>query len=76
MSDTISPEDLIAALSDRLPVTPVSFDGSQCRAGLVIVDEINGFATVGAGPLAPDEQNRQVERMVQETDRLARDFVE
>ena len=46
------------------------------RCGLVIVDEQNGFATVGAGALAPTEPNAQIARMVEETDRLARLFVE
>lgn len=44
------------------------------QSGLVIVDEVNGFATVGAGPLAPAAPNDQVDRMVRETDRLARSF--
>ncbi|MBE7637262.1 isochorismatase family protein [Sneathiella sp. P13V-1] len=48
---------------------------SDCRkAGLVIVDEINGFATVGAGNLAPPVPNDQVTTMVSETDRIARAF--
>jgi nicotinamidase-related amidase len=46
------------------------------RCGLVIVDEIVGFAQVGGGPLAPAEPNAQVTRMVEETDRLARAFLE
>jgi nicotinamidase-related amidase len=44
------------------------------RTGLVVVDEVNGFATVGAGYLAPPAENPQVTRMVAETDRLAREF--
>ncbi len=48
---------------------------ADCRkAGLVIVDEINGFATVGAGNLAPPVPNDQVTTMVSETDRIARAF--
>lgn len=42
--------------------------------GLVIVDEVNGFAQVGAGNLAPPEPNAQVARMVSETDAVARRF--
>jgi len=42
--------------------------------GLIIVDEVNGFATVGAGTLAPQTPNEQVSMMVAETDRLARAF--
>ena len=32
--------------------------------GLIIVDEVNGFATVGAGNLAPQVLNEQVSVMV------------
>ena len=42
--------------------------------GMVIVDEVNGFATVGGGNLAPQTPNKQVSTMVKETDRLARFF--
>ena len=38
--------------------------------GLIIVDEVNGFATVGAGNLAPQTPNEQVSTMVSETNRL------
>jgi len=44
--------------------------------GLVIVDIVNGFATVGAGNLAPPAESAQVTRMVAESDRLARGFDE
>lgn len=45
-------------------------------AGLVIVDEVHGFVTVGAGPLAPLAPNTQIDRMVEETASLARLFVQ
>ena len=41
----------------------------------MIVDEVNGFASVGAGALAPPVPNEQVTLMIQETDRLAKNFV-
>jgi nicotinamidase-related amidase len=67
-----------AALLDRvrheLPVSPVAFDPGRRRTGLIIVDEVNGFATVGAGNLAPKAPNAQVDAMVAETVRLARRF--
>ena len=44
--------------------------------GLIIVDEVNGFATVGAGNLAPQTPNEQVSVMVSETNRLAHSFIE
>ena len=57
-----------------MPIATAPFDAAAQRTGLVIVDEVNGFATVGAGPLAPPAPNPQVSRMVEETDRLARRF--
>jgi nicotinamidase-related amidase len=68
--------DFAARLRNELPVstTPVSLAARRC--GLAVVDEQNGFATVGAGALAPTEQNSQITRMIEETNRLARLFVE
>jgi len=67
-------EDLVGALGQAVPVTLEDHAVGQNRVGLIIVDEVNGFATVGAGPLAPQAPNPQVDRMVAETDRLARAF--
>ncbi len=67
-------EALLHGLRTHMPVALAPFDAAAQRTGLVIVDEVNGFATVGAGPLAPPEPNPQVSRMVAETDRLARRF--
>ncbi|GMH03036.1 hypothetical protein Nepgr_004875 [Nepenthes gracilis] len=44
--------------------------------GLVLVDIINGFCTVGAGPLAPREPNQQMTGMIEESVRLTRLFCE
>ncbi|GKV02332.1 hypothetical protein SLEP1_g14785 [Rubroshorea leprosula] len=44
--------------------------------GLVLVDIINGFCTVGAGNLAPKEPNRQISGMINESARLAKLFCE
>lgn len=46
------------------------------QAGLVTVDVINGFATVGAGPLAPSMPDPWIEDMVAENSRLARLFLD
>lgn len=59
---------------NELPVSVGTFAIGDRRAGLVVVDEVNGFATVGAGTLAPAVENSRVERMIAETDRLAREF--
>lgn len=70
-----TPDDqLLADVSDALPIRTGTFDPAAKPSGLVIVDEVNGFATVGAGNLAPTAPDTQVERMVGETDRLARRF--
>ncbi|KAL0910012.1 hypothetical protein M5K25_020933 [Dendrobium thyrsiflorum] len=44
--------------------------------GLVLVDIVNGFCTVGAGNLAPVEPNKQIATMVEEASRLAKAFCE
>ena len=67
-------DDLVARLRETMPVAPAAFTAKGRAVGLVIVDEVNGFATVGAGNLAPPKPNAQVARMVAETDRLARAF--
>ncbi|KAJ3696847.1 hypothetical protein LUZ61_000552 [Rhynchospora tenuis] len=42
--------------------------------GLVLIDEVNGFCTVGAGNLAPTQPNKQIEKMIQESNKLAKFF--
>ncbi|OAY72879.1 Nicotinamidase 1 [Ananas comosus] len=46
----------------------------EVHAGLVLVDLVNGFCTVGAGNLAPCEPNKQIDRMVEESTKLAKAF--
>ncbi|CAA7613221.1 isochorismatase family protein [Magnetospirillum sp. UT-4] len=67
--------DAAAMLRDALPLRFDSFDAAARPTGLVIVDIVNGFATVGAGALAPPAPDQQVARMVRETDALARAFI-
>lgn len=62
------------ALRDALPLRLGRFDAAARRTGLVIVDLVNGFATVGAGALAPPVPDEQVARMIAETGALARRF--
>lgn len=57
-----------------LPIELRSFDPAVGKTGLVIVDEVNGFATVGRGPLAPPAPDPAIATMVGETDRLAHLF--
>ncbi len=71
-------DDFIRDVSQAAPVSYEEFAlaSDRRRTGLVIVDEVNGFAAVGYGNLAPPLENPQVSRMVAETDRLARSFSE
>ena len=67
---------LVEQLRATMPIRLEALTVGAEKMGLVIVDEVNGFATVGAGYLAPPAENPQVTRMVEETDRLARAFSE
>jgi len=62
----------LSSLQAALPVALAEYNVAGRRYGLVIVDEINGFCTIGAGALAPRGPDAQVARMVAETDQLAR----
>jgi nicotinamidase-related amidase len=66
----------VQELQARLPIDLQPYPLAGRTVGLVIVDEVNGFCTVGAGALAPPEHDPQIALMVEETDRLARRFVE
>ncbi len=57
-----------------LPLDLVPFEAAARSVGLVVVDEVNGFATAGCGPLAPVGPDDRIDRMIAETDRLARAF--
>ncbi|KAL4354875.1 hypothetical protein GQ457_06G043760 [Hibiscus cannabinus] len=67
----------IDLLKKELPVEQTSLLLSQdIKTGLVLVDLVNGFCTVGAGNLAPVQHDKQISCMVQESVRLARLFCE
>ena len=74
MPDHAIEDSVLESVSRDLPIALGQFDPAAQATGLVIVDEVNGCATVGAGNLAPPAPNAQVARMVDETDRLARRF--
>lgn len=62
-------------LKSELPLEQTSVVlGDDGATGLVLVDIINGFCTVGAGSLAPREPDEQISSMVEESSRLARSF--
>ncbi|CAA0807369.1 Nicotinamidase 1 [Striga hermonthica] len=62
-------------LKNEIPFEEESvFVSDDSKAGLVLVDIINGFCTVGAGNLAPREPNKQISEMVDESSKLAKIF--
>ena len=74
MPDSFDLPSLTRQVAAALPVAPVTLRLGGEATGLVIVDEVNGFATVGSGNLAPPRENPQVTAMIEETARLARGF--
>jgi nicotinamidase-related amidase len=69
-------DGLLTGLKSELPLAFESLDLAAAGAvGLVIVDEVVGFASPGGGNLAPPGEDAEVARMVFETDRLAKRFV-
>ncbi len=76
MGQTGQPSGLAADLERQLPVALQPYALADRHVGLVVVDEVNGFCTVGAGNLAPPAPDAQIARMVEETDRLARRFAD
>jgi nicotinamidase-related amidase len=74
MPDSVDLPGLTRQVAAALPVAPMTLKLGGEPTGLVIVDEVNGFATVGSGSLAPPKDNPQVAAMVEETVRLARGF--
>lgn len=67
---------LLEMLQAELPIRLVDYEVPAGETGLVIVDEVNGFCTVGAGNLAPPAPDAQVSAMVEATVGLARAFTE
>ncbi|URE13709.1 Isochorismatase family [Musa troglodytarum] len=61
-------------LGDLESLVLASEVGRGRAVGLVLVDIVNGFCTVGAGNLAPTEPNDQIATMVEEAAKLAKMF--
>jgi len=74
----MSTDTIHQQIAEAIPLSKTELDLRTNRQGfgLIIVDEVNGFATVGAGNLAPQTPNEQVSTMVSETNRLAHSFIE
>ena len=69
-------DEILEGMRAEAPIDLGRFELGGRAVGLVVVDEVNGFCTVGAGNLAPPAPDAQVSRMVGETDRLARRFAD
>ena len=74
MNSTPVESTLSGMLREAMPLAMNGLHITGSGTGLVIVDEVNGFASVGCGNLAPPADNPQVTRMIEETNRLAREF--
>ncbi|PQM36155.1 nicotinamidase 1 [Prunus yedoensis var. nudiflora] len=58
----------IDLLKEELPVHQESLHlTGDTKTGLVLVDVVNGFCTVGAGNLAPRQPDKQISEMVDES---------
>lgn len=75
---TVAREAAIDIVKSEIPVEedePLLLSG-DVNTGLVLVDIVNGFCTVGAGNLAPMAPDRQISAMVEELVKLAKMFCE
>ncbi len=70
-----TPDSTLAAIETALPIDPQPYTIGNRPTGLIIVDVVNGFCTIGYGSLAPTEPNEQIETMVAESNRLAQEFI-
>lgn len=72
----VSPQ-AVEVLKNELPLEQenVVLSG-EVKTGLVLVDIVNGFCTVGSGNLAPHAPDTQIDGMVDESVKLAREFCE
>lgn len=60
----ISEQDTLEHLRHHMPIATQTLSLSQSgKTGLIIVDAVNGFVTVGAGNLAPPRENAQISKM-------------
>ncbi|KAL1365491.1 hypothetical protein AAHE18_03G292400 [Arachis hypogaea] len=64
-------------LREELPVEQQPLHlSSDIKTGLVLVDLVNGFCTVGSGNLAPRQPDKQISGMVDATVRLSKVFAQ
>ncbi|TKY58716.1 Nicotinamidase 1 [Spatholobus suberectus] len=67
----------VEQVREEIPVKqqPLSLSG-DIKTGLVLIDVVNGFCTVGAGNLAPKEPDERISQMVKESVTLSKAFSE
>ncbi|KAK9666625.1 hypothetical protein RND81_14G199100 [Saponaria officinalis] len=71
----VSSKIMMDIINNQLPLEQDCLELTQNgQHGLVLVDIINGFCTLGAGPLAPIEESSQISGMIVEAEKLARLF--
>jgi nicotinamidase-related amidase len=66
----------MGSIEEMFPVEARPYDFSSVRSGLVLVDLVNGFATPGAGALAPPDGDKSYERVKALAAQWARTFAE
>ncbi|THG17510.1 hypothetical protein TEA_011422 [Camellia sinensis var. sinensis] len=66
---------IVDLLKNEIPFEEGSIVLSEdVKTGLVLLNIINGFCTIGPGNLAPTEPNSQINEMIDESARLAKVF--
>ena len=61
-------------LKNELPIDIGHYTANSQTTGLIIVDAVNGFCTVGCGPLAPPAPDGVIDAMVQNINTIATEF--
>ncbi len=72
----VSPDPTLAVIAAALPIDPRPYTVGSRPTGLIVVDVVNGFCTVGYGSAAPTEPNPPIAKMVEESARLAKAFTQ
>lgn len=71
----VSSSQAVELLKTEIPVEQEAIVLSgDVNTGLVLVDIVNGFCTVGSGNLAPQAPDKQISGMVDESVKIAREF--
>ena len=66
--------DILENLKNEMPIEISEYTAHGQKTGLIIVDAVNGFCTVGCGPLAPPAPDATIDAMVKNIDAIATTF--